>query len=85
MASGRPVPREVLFGEVNKRPGDIGVVRDKATVEVCKAEKGSNVFDFFRDRPASNSVQLDGVHGKLPGFDDHSKIFHFSGGKAAFL
>ena len=47
MACGRPVPREVFLGEVNKGLGDIGVVRDEVTVEVCKAQKGANIFDFL--------------------------------------
>ena len=37
----------MFLGEVDKGSGDIGVVRDEATVEVCKAQKGPNNFDFL--------------------------------------
>ena len=39
LASGSPVPLKVLFGEVDEETGDIGVVRDKSTVEVGEAKE----------------------------------------------
>ena len=56
LASGGPVPRQVLFGEVNEGLGDIGVIRGKVSVEVGKPEEGSDVFDFLGGRPAGDTV-----------------------------
>ena len=39
----------------------------------------------FSGGPTGNAIQFDRVHGKLSGFDDHSKVFHLSVGKATFL
>ena len=85
MTSRGPVPRQVLFGEVDEWSGDVGVVGDKASVEIGKAKEGSDVLHFFGSRPTGDAVQFDRVHGKLSGFDNHSKVFHFVGGEAAFL
>ena len=72
LAGRRPVPREVFLGEVNERSGDIGVVWNELSVEIGKAKEGSDIFNLFGGWPTSNPIQLDGVHGKLSGFDDHS-------------
>ena len=85
LAGRGPVPREVFLREVDEGLGDVGVVRDETMVEVRKPKKGSDILDLFRSWPASNPVQLNGVHGKLSRFDDHSQIFQFSGGEVAFF
>ena len=43
------------------------------------------VVDFSRSGPAGISIKFDWVHGKLPGFDYHTKVFHLQGGKLALL
>ena len=85
LACRRPVPRKVLFGGVNKGSSDIGVVEDKTSIKVHEAKEGSHVFEFLRSGPTCNPIQFDRVHGKLSGFDNHTKVFHFGGGEAAFL
>ena len=39
LACGGPVPGEVLLGEIDERVGDVGVIRDEASVEVGKAKE----------------------------------------------
>ena len=56
MACREPIPREVLLGEVNERLGNIGVVWDEMSVEVCKAEEGPDVFDFLGDWPTGDPI-----------------------------
>ena len=85
LTSGGPVPRQVFLGEVNERSGDIGVVRNKASVEVGEAEERSDVFDFLGGGPACNTIQFDRIHGKLSRFHNHSEVFHFGGSEATFL
>ena len=55
------------------------------SVEVGKAKERSDVLDCFRGGPASNTIQLYRVHGKLSGFDNHAEIFYLGGGKTTFL
>jgi len=83
--AGGPVPLEILFGEVDKGVGDIGVVRDELPVEVGKTEEGVYVFNFGEGRPFGDSVKLDRVHSELTRFDDHPKVFYFVGGELALL
>ena len=56
LACRGPFPREVFLGEVDEGSGNVGVVRDEMTVEVCKAEEGSDVFDFLRSWPAGDPI-----------------------------
>ena len=65
--------------------GDVGVVRDELMIKVSKAKKGAYILDFGWGGPAGNAVELDGVHGQLPRFHNHSKVFDFICGKLAFL
>ena len=63
LTQGGPIPGEVLLGEVNEGTGDVGVVRDKVSVEVGKAEEGVNVLYFGGGRPARDTVEFNRVHG----------------------
>ena len=56
LAGGGPMPGEVFLGEVNERPGDVGVVMDETSVEVGEAEKRSNVLDLLGGWPAGDAV-----------------------------
>ena len=75
----------MLLDEVDEWLSDVGVVGDKPPVEVGKAKKRPNIPDLFRGGPAGNTIQLYRVHGKLSGFDNHSEVFYFGGGKVTFL
>ena len=85
LARGRPVPGKVLLGEVEEGASDVGVVGDESTVEVGESEEGANIFHLGWRRPVCNAVELDGVHGQLARFDDHSKVFHLVGSELALL
>ena len=63
LTQGEPIPGEVLLGEINKGTGNIGVVRDKVSVEIGEAEEGANVLYLGRGRPTHNTVEFDRVHG----------------------
>ena len=85
LAGRGAIPREVFLGEVNEGSGNVGVVRDETTVEVCKAKEGPDILDFFGSWPTGNSIQFDGAYGKLAQFDNHSEVPNFSGGKAVLF
>ena len=82
---GVPFSRSVLFGEVDQQAGDIGIVRNKSSVEVGKTKEGSNVFDLRESWPFCNAVQFYWVHGKLSWSDDHSQIFYLCSCKGTFF
>ena len=85
LAGGRPIPREVLLGEIEEWTSDIGVVRDEVAVEIGEAEERADVFHLGWSRPTCNSIKFDGVHGQLAGFNNHSKVFYLVGGGLALL
>ena len=85
LAGGSPRPSTVFLSEVDEGAGDVGVIRDEATIEVGKAEEGADILDFLGSGPLSDAIEFDWVHGKLAGFDDHAEVFNFSGGEFAFL
>ena len=85
LACGRPIPRKVFLGEIDKGSGNVGAVRNKTSIKVREAEEGSHVLDSLRSGPTGDTIQFNGVHGKLSRFDNHSKIFYFGGGEATFL
>ena len=85
LTRGGPIPREVLLSEVEERASDIGVVRDEALVEIGEAEERANIFHLGWSRPTCDSIEFDGVHGQLAGFNDHSKVFYLVGGELALL
>ena len=55
MARRGPIPGEVLLGEVEEGPGDIGVVGDEPAVEVGKAKERANVFHLSWRRPVGDA------------------------------
>ena len=57
-ASGRPFPRGILLGEVNEGSGNVGIARDKSSVEICKAKEGSYVLDLGWGGPVCNALYL---------------------------
>ena len=85
MTGGGPIPREVLFGEVEERASDVGVIRDEASVEVGEAEERANVFHLGWGRPTCDSIKFNRVHSQLSRFNDHSKVFDLVGGELALF
>ena len=85
LAGRGPVPGEVLFGEVKEGTSDVGVVRNEPSVEVGEAKERVDIVHFSWCGPICDAIELNGVHGQLAGFDDHSKVFHLVGGELAFL
>ena len=58
-----PVAGEVLLGEVEEGAGDVGVVRNEASVEIGEAKERANVLHLGWGRPACDPVEFDWVHG----------------------
>ena len=58
-----PIPGKVLLGEVEERAGDVGVVRDEASVEIGESKERANIFYLGWGRPTCNSVEFNQVHG----------------------
>ena len=85
LARRGPVPGKILLGEVEKGASDIGVVGNEPTVEIGEPKKRANILYFGWHRPVYDTVELDGVHGQLAGFHNHSKVFHLVGGELALL
>ena len=75
----------VFLSEVQERVGDCGIVRDELTVEIGKTKEGSHVLNFGGGQPGSDAIKFDRVHGKLTGFHNHSKVFHFRDVELTFL
>ena len=63
LARRGPVPGEVLLGEIKEGAGDIGVVRDEASVEIGEAKERANIFHLGWGRPARDPVKFDWIHG----------------------
>ena len=85
LASGGPIPREILLSEVEERVGDVGIVGDESSVEIGKAKKGANIFHLSWCGPSCDAVEFNRVHGQLAGFNDHSEVFYLVGGELALL
>ena len=64
-----------LLGEVKEGVSGVRVMRYKASVEICKSQEGSYIFDRQGGGPVCNPCYLDWVHGQGSGFDYHPKVF----------
>ena len=58
------IPFIALASKTSKRDDCIGVVVDKATIEVGKVEKFLNVVDFLRFGPVLYCLNFGWIHGK---------------------
>ena len=67
-----PLPRSVLFGEVNQWSGDVGIIGNETSVEIGESKKGSDVFDLHWRGPFCSAIQLYWIHGKLSWSDNHA-------------
>ena len=62
LARGGPVPGKVLLGEIKKGSSDVGVVGDKASVEIGKAKERVDIFYLGWGGPTCDSVEFNQVH-----------------------
>ena len=62
LTGGGPIPREVLLGEVEERSRNIGVIGDKASVEVGEAKERANIFHLGWGGPTCDPIEFDRVH-----------------------
>ena len=85
LTGGGPVPREVLFSEVEERASNVGIVRDESSIEVGETKERANVFHLSWCRPIRDAVEFDRIHGQLAGFHDHAEVFYLVSGEFAFL
>ena len=85
LAGGGPIPREVLLGEIEERASDIGIVGDESSVEIGETKERVDVFHLGWCGPTCDTIELDGIHGQLAGFDDHAEVFYLVGGELALL
>ena len=58
MAGRGPVPREILFGEIEEGASDVGVVGDEAAVEVGEAKERADIFHLGWGRPTGNPIEF---------------------------
>ena len=63
LAGRRPVPREVLLGEVEERASDVGVIRDETSIEIGEAKERVDIFHLGWSRPTCDPVEFNRVHG----------------------
>ena len=63
---------------------DIGEVRDKLAIEVCKSEERTDAFDRGWGLPIFNGGELGWIHVYITLPDDHAEIFHGGGIEGAF-
>ena len=85
MTRRRPIPGEVLLGEVKERAGDVGVVRNEASVEIGETEERANIFHLGWSGPICDSVKFNRVHGQLTWFNDRTEVFDLVSGKLALF
>ena len=85
LTSRGPIPVIVFLGEIKEGAGNCRVVGDEPTIEIDKVKEGSYILDFGWGGPGGDAIELDWVHGKLPWFHNHSKVFYLRDVKLAFL
>ena len=75
----------MIFASKKDNGGDdVGKVRDKFSIEVCKPEERTDAFDRRGGFPVFDGRELGWVHAYMTLTDDHTKIFHGRGIKRAF-
>ena len=74
-----------LLHQVKEGAGNIGEVENEPSVEVGKAHKRANIFEFLGGGPRVDSIEFNWVHGEFIGMDNHSEVLHFGGGEFTLL
>ena len=80
-----PFPFNVFLHQFVKWFSDIGISTNEASVEVTKTKERSYLFYRGRDWPVAKSVEFDGVHGDMIGFDDEAEVIDALFFKFAFF
>ena len=74
----------IFSSEKDDGGNDVGKVRDKFSIEVCKPEERMDAFDRGGGLPILDGRELGWVHAYITLTDDHAKIFHGGGIERAF-
>ena len=65
-----------FVGESGEWYKNVGIVENKATVKISKAEEGLNILYFSRLGPIMNYLNFHLVHGESLGRQNVSKVLH---------
>ena len=74
----------IFASEKDDGGDDVGKVRDKFSIEVCKPEERTDALDRRGGLPVLDGRELGGVHAHMTLSDDHTKIFHSRGIERTF-
>ena len=74
----------ILASKKDDRGDDVGKVRDKFSIEVCKPEERADALDRRGGLPVLDGREFGWVHSYRTLTDDHTKIFHGRGIERAF-
>ena len=67
----------MIFSSKEDNGGDdVGKVRDKFSVEVCKPKERAEAFDRRGGMPVLDGRELGWIHAYITLTNDHSEIFH---------
>ncbi|KIN93557.1 hypothetical protein M404DRAFT_170945 [Pisolithus tinctorius Marx 270] len=67
-------PRSALLSEAGEQNNYVGVVTNEPMIEVCKPEKGLDVFNLAQFRPIMNGLDLISGHGQTRCGEDIAKV-----------
>ena len=74
----------ILASKKDDRGDNVGKVRDKFSIEVCKPEERADALDRGGGLPVFDGRELGWIHADISLTDDHPQIFHGGGVKRAF-
>ena len=74
----------IFASEKDDGSDDVGKVRDKFLIEVCKSEERTDALDRRGGLPVLDGRELGWVHAYMTLTDDHTKIFHGRGIERTF-
>ena len=80
-----PLELGILPSESSKGDYHVGEIDNKMLVEICKSEKGLDLFQVQRDGPITNSSCFRNVHRNACGGDHESEEFDRMSMKEGFL
>jgi len=80
-----PVEGDIFLCEIEQWSGQGGVVFNKMTVEVTKAQPFLDFFHGFWSWPVANSCKFDWIHMEFAFGNDQTQIFHGCLVKGTFL
>ena len=80
-----PLELGILPSESSKWDYCVGEIDNKMSVEICKSEKGLDLFQVRRDWPIANSFRFHNVHRNACGRDHESEEFDRMSMKERFL